>query len=107
MKPKQQLILQGKEGLTSNEHDCAKILTEYFSKVFFKEDATPMPHIEPSKMGMPFETQEVRKAINSMKNNKSCGCDQIKTELIKYGDNDIIFGITILLNRMAATGEYP
>ena len=90
MKPKQQLILQGKEGLTSNENDCADILTHHFSKVFFNDIATPMPVIPPAEMKTPFNPDEIKKAVNSMKNNKSCGCDQIKAELIKYGDEDII-----------------
>eukprot|EP00794_Sanderia_malayensis_P018461 gene18461-20312_t len=107
IKPKKQLILQGKEGLTSNESDCANILTEHFSKIFFSEDVTPMPIIPPTEMRTAFEAAEVRKAINSMKNNKSCGCDQVKAELIKYGDNDIIRGIATLLNKIAVTGEYP
>ena len=75
MKPKQQLILQGKEGLTSNENDCAQILTDHFSKVFFSEEAAPMPVIPPAEMRTPFHHNEVKKAVNSMKNNKGCGCE--------------------------------
>ena len=107
MKPKQQLILQGKEGLTSNENDCAQILTDHFSNVFFSKDAAPMPVIPPAEMREPFHHDEVKKAVNSMKNNKSCGCDQIKAELIKYGDQEIITGIACLLNKISSTGQYP
>ena len=67
MKPKQQLLLQGEEGLTSNDNDCAKILSDHFSKVFFDENATPMPTIVPTEMKTPFTSDEVRKAVSSMK----------------------------------------
>ena len=49
LKPKQKLVLQGNEGLTTNEEDCIKIVTEHFSKVFNKENATPIPRIEAEK----------------------------------------------------------
>ena len=50
---------------------------------------------------------EVKAAVKSMKNNKSCGIDKVKAELIKYGNHKIIEEIARLLNIVAKTGKYP
>ena len=82
LKPKQQLILQGNDGLTTNEEDCIEILTKHFTKVFNKKNTTEIPYIEAQPMKKPFKTEEVKEAVKSMKNNKSCGIDNIKAELM-------------------------
>ena len=42
-----------------------------------------------------------------LKNSKSPGCDNVQTELIKYGSEIIHRQIAHILNHTAETGEYP
>ena len=39
---------------------------------------------------MPFNTREVKKAVNSLKGNKSCGFDGVSAEHVKFGGNLLI-----------------
>ena len=47
------------------------------------------------------------KAISSLKNNKSSGCDNIRSEHLKYAPIEIHTEIAELLNSTAENGEYP
>ena len=58
-------------------------------------------------MNKPFTASEVQKAIKSIKNNKSAGCDDVKAELLKHAPHQINECIAKLLNHMAKTGDYP
>ncbi len=66
-----------------------------------------IPEITPTEMTIPFMTGEIKKAVNSLKNGKSPGCDDIKTELIKYSPDIISEQITKLFNNIAKTGKHP
>ena len=107
LKPKEKLIIQSKEGKTSNPKDCAEILTEHFQCVFYNKNCKPIPEIQPTEMRKPFTKEEIQHAGMSMKNNKSGGCDIMTPELIKYGDKEISKGIASILNNTAKTGKYP
>ena len=107
LKPKEKLIIQSKEGKTSNPKDCAEILTEHFQGVFYNKNYKPIPEIQPTEMKTPFTEEEIQRVIMSMKNNKSGGCDLMTPELIKYGDKEISKGIASVLNNTAKTGKYP
>ncbi len=107
MKPKKKLVVDGENGLAIGEKEQAAIITKYFKSVFSIEGEMDMEHIEPCEMTTPFTGIEITKAIASLKNNKSAGCDNIKAELLKYSSRDIHEGIAATLNNMARTGEYP
>ena len=89
LKPKEKLIIQSKEGKTSNPKDCAEIITEHFQGVFYNKNCKPIPEIQPTEMRTPFTEEEIQRVIMSMKNKKSGGCDLMTPELIKYGDKEI------------------
>ena len=50
---------------------------------------------------------EIRKAVWTLKNNKSPGMDQVNVELIKYSPEVVYEKIADMYNNIAATGKYP
>ena len=57
-------------------------------------------------MKEPFTAEEIGKAVKSLKNNKSAGCDFVKAENIKYAPS-CHQHIANILNTVAETGKYP
>ena len=49
----------------------------------------------------------MRKAVKSLKNNKSAGCDILRAEHLKYAPDSKHEHIAELLNNVVKTGEYP
>ena len=107
IKPKKSLVVQGENGLATDEKQQTEIITGHFSKVFVEEDEEDIEIIQLKEMTTPFTMKEVQDAVISLSNNKSAGCDNLKAELIKHSPETIFQGIAILLNHIAATGEYP
>ena len=107
MTPKQTILIEGKDGTTTNPQDCADILTEHFKNNFQDPNAKPIKDIKPMPMKTPFNAAEVEQAALSMKNDRKCGCDLIKPELVKYGTTAIFQGIATILNKTAEQGKPP
>ena len=101
------MIVQGQHGLTTNEKEQAEIITDFFNKMFHQETEEEIPDIKPAEMKKPFTAEEIAKAVDSMKNNKSPGIDNIQAELIKHGPAEIHERIANLLNDIAKTGTFP
>ena len=101
------IIVETEHGVTCNAAKATEAITQHFEKTFNNEDATKVPHIEPTKMKNPFTPQEVGKAIKKLKNNKSTGVDNISAEQLKYGPDIVNSYISDILNEVAETGEYP
>ena len=106
-KQKKKLIVEGEKGLATNEVDQANIITKHFTGVFRVEDEDEIEHIPPAEMQIPFTEIEISRAVKSLKNNKSAGCDNLRAEMIKHSPKVIHGGIAKLLNHTAATGDYP
>ncbi len=107
MEPKKKIVVEGKEGLVTKEKEQAEIITDFFEKMFSSEDAEEMPHIPPTEMRNPFATEEIEKAVKSLKNDKSAGRDELKAQMIKYGPAVMCQGIAEVFNEMAKTGKHP
>ena len=58
-------------------------------------------------MKQPFTTEEVKYAINKLKNNKSAGLDAIQAEHLKNAPKIIPLKIAEIFNEMAETGNFP
>ena len=58
-------------------------------------------------MKTPFTTTEIQKAISSLKNNKSPGIDELRTEQLKYGPTETSKEIADIFNHIAETREKP
>ena len=54
-----------------------------------------------------FTSSEIRKAVWTLKNNKSPGMDQINVELIKYSPEVVYEKIPAIYNNIAAIGKHP
>jgi hypothetical protein len=102
------VFVQDENGhLVGNTKAKIKEITEHFKSAFQKDNAINCPNIEPSKLTIPFTKEEVKKAISSLKNNKSAGCDKLRAEHLKFAPDEINEHIANLLNNVAETGEYP
>ena len=107
MKPKQQLLINTKEGkLTAIEKEQANIIADHFHTQFFKEGKTTIL-IEPTPMRIPFTGEEVKKAVSKLKNNKSAGSDEIKAEMLKQSPLNVMEKIATILNKTAEIGNPP
>ena len=58
-------------------------------------------------MDIPFSASEIETAAKCLKNNKSPGIDNMNTELLKYGPEEVYQEIADIFNRIAETGEIP
>ena len=57
--------------------------------------------------GCPQSCREVEAAVQSLKEGKSAGVDNIPAELVQAGGEDVITALTIICNRIWQTGEWP
>ena len=58
-------------------------------------------------MKIPFKEEEIKRAVKSLKNNRSLGIDDITAEHLKNGPDIVYDKIAELLNHTAATGDFP
>ena len=77
-----------KNGLITNPTEQSKIIAEYFKETFHK-NKQPRAIIPTTRMTISLTVNEIRKAIDKMKPNKTPGCDEIPVELIKYAPDKI------------------
>ena len=102
-----QLLIDGKDGNTTDETEQLKIITDYFITTLYDETTTPMKHIAPTEMLTPFTKEEIKKATRSLRSKKSTRTDNICAEQLKYTPEVIYSGIAEIFNNIARSGEYP
>ena len=107
MKKKVPLVVEDQDGITTDPAKQAEIVTQFFQKMFTSEEAKELEDIPPKKMQKSFSEEEVRRAVNSLKNNTSAGIDDIHAEHLKNGPSIVLSKIAEILNLIAETGEYP
>ena len=106
-KEENNIIVHNSKGeiVHSKEEELIEI-TKYFENIFKQEETNPIPEIKPEKLEEAITSEEVRSAVNKIKNNKSPGCDEINAELLKKNSPEIVFeNIAQILNNVAETGE--
>ena len=102
------VCVKSKDGNTVNStQQKLEIITDYFEGVFNPNDVEPFPFIEPKKLEIPFTSDEINKAIKSLKNNRSAGIDKLKAEHLKYAPFEISQHIADILNDTCESGEHP
>ena len=99
------LLVQGKEGLTSELSEQADLIAKHFENTFSEENLRNIREILAKEISPLFTAKEVGKAIKSLKNNKSPGGDEIRAEQLKYGGDETPKEIAKILNEMSKTGE--
>ena len=107
MKPKAPLVVDHDGGITTDPETQVGIISEFFEKMFFSMGAEEIENIPPEKMTIPFTEEEVKKAIASLKNNRSPGIDGITADNLKCGPDMVNEKIAEILNHVAATGDQP
>ena len=94
------------ETLHSTKEELTEI-TKYFEEIFKQENTTPLPDIKPQKLEQEKTSEEIRLAVNKIRNNKSPGCDDINAELIKHSPEIVYEHIAQILNNVVETGNKP
>lgn len=107
MQKKAPLVINHESGITTDPQKQIEIVTEFFKDMFTDENTKEIENIPPKKMREAFTEEEVRKAIKSLKNNKSPGVDEIRAEHLKNGPAIVCQKIADILNTTAETGEHP
>ena len=87
------------------QEKIAKRWVEYI-KELYDDDREPVPQFEIIS-GQSILKEEVEKAIQSMKNGKATGSDEISTEILRALDDQNINVITNLCNIMYNSGVIP
>ena len=105
-KKKQKLVIKTKEGLTCDAEEANKEITNFFKEMFHK-DNTIDNFAEPKPFDPPLSLAEVKKAVKSLKYNKSAGIDNLTSEELKMGPDELLQSITVLINKISSTGKYP
>ena len=75
--------------------------------MFNDDNARAIERIPPAKMKIPFKEEEIKRAVKSLRNNRSPGIDDITAEHLKNGPDIVCDKIAKLLNHVAATGDFP
>ena len=102
------IVVQNSKGeIIHSVDEELKEITNYFENIFKQEDTTPIPNLKPQKLEKEITSEEVRLAVEKLKNNKSPGCDQINAELVKNSPEIVFEQIAQILNNIAETGNKP
>ena len=95
----------------TKEKEILSRWTEYFSELHNYEscgDNAVLNCSQPPKEDLqPILCEEVEIAVSSLKKGKSAGVDNIPTELVQAGGENMIDGLTEICNRVWRTGEWP
>ena len=103
---KEIIVIKKDDKVINNTNEKIKEISEHFKRCFQTQNAKEIENIRPEKLKEPFNAEEIGKAVKSLKNNKSAGCDFIKAENIKYAPS-CHQHIAKILNIVAETGKYP
>ena len=105
------ITVQDKNGnYIGNTKGKIEVITDHFKSVFQNENAIGLPRVTPKTLNTPFTDEEVKKAVKSLKNDKSACCDLLRAEHLKYAPDSICSiheHIAEFLNNVVKTGEYP
>lgn len=95
----------------NNEIACdtnaRKIICENYIRNLFSDERILNQDTEDDLTGPPITRAEIERAIQTLKNNKAPGPDEIPAELIKLLDDKGVAVLRKLFNRIYETGQYP
>ena len=88
--------------LVINPNQTLEIVADFFKEKFQNKDLASIASFQgiPRKLNKPFTSEEVRKSLESLKNNRAPGGDEISGELLKYGTQLLHKSIANILNRV-------
>ena len=88
-------------------HDHFKVLNDVNTQSNVNFDINDIPLEGNNTLNKDFSLSEIDKLINKLKNNKSCGIDNIINEFIKYSPSDYKQLLVKLFNLILKTGIIP
>ena len=80
-----------------------KYSTNLYLFDFCKEDVVGTINASPSDI----DADEISKAVNKLKKNKAAGLDGLPAELLQYGGEAVVKGLTQLFNTIWHTEDVP
>ncbi|KAK3797961.1 hypothetical protein RRG08_018765 [Elysia crispata] len=88
--------------LVINPNQTLEIVAYFFKEKFQNKNLASIASFQgiPRKLNKPFTSEEVRKSLESLKNNRAPGGDEISGELLKYGTPLLHKSIANILNRV-------
>ena len=102
---KKPLLVDSEDGVTTNAEEQVKLITRYFKDFF--NPKKELLDVKPTPMKKLFTTEDITGAINKLKNNKSPGIDEIRSEQLKYGPTSVATEIAHILDTAATEGDTP
>ena len=93
--------------------DMAKILNDYFTSVYTKEDTTNIPSADQLRIDLPLDPtmtcsrQDVLDAIDQLKPFSAAGPDGLGSKLFKDHKDPLANALTILFNKSLSSGTVP
>src|SRR3989441_3177813 len=108
--------LRGTEGeIVSDNLEMAKILNEFFSSTFTKENLSNLP--EPSKRAMngrnlelndiSIDEKKVRRTLDKLQDNKAAGVDGINSTFLKKSIDGMVIPLVKIFQESLQTGQVP
>ena len=108
-KPKENLCVHDDNGnIVGTTNEQAEKIADHFERFLAPKDKEiEKLNYPPVPMSTPFTSNETKKAAKSLKNNKSCGIDEMYAEHVKYAPTCVHSEIAEIFNETAETGKNP
>ena len=103
--------LKKKDGnITSDRSELLEICADFYQELYGSTKKQPKDHIDISSRKSdipPILQREVEEAVNSMKDNKAPGNDEITSDIIKQGGEETITQLLKLFNQILEKQQIP
>ena len=105
--------LERKDGSkATTDAEKAELLNDQFSSVFTKEDTENIPQQEDLNINSPLTnitvtTEKVKKKLNKLRTDKSCGPDDVHPLILKKLSDTLAEPLCQIFNQSLTTGEVP
>ena len=104
-------LLKDDGTLTKGDLEKAEVLNNFFTSVFTKEDKDNIPIFKPNIENLIYDfnvtKDDMYKALNSLKVNKSPGPDGIHPRILKELANELSEPLSFLFNNSLSKGKIP
>ena len=104
--------LKVNDALITDNKDMAKILNEYFTSVFSREQPGEVPpadklHAESNLSNIVFTAEKVKKKLQALKPNSAPGPDKISPRFLKNNAEAMAPALAIIFNKSMEEGSVP